>query len=81
MLKMYKAQVKDENGKQIILVREYHSKKAFAEDICNNGFKCCFISTPENFERDWEKYYERLQNMKIRYQVHKKMKEEYGFDY
>lgn len=56
------------NGKVEVLTMEYPTKKAFAADIRANGYKIQFISTPEKFDEDCEKYHEAVEKTK---RIHK----------
>ena len=54
----YVASVRDSETKEIMIIeREYETKKAFMRDLRANGYRIRFISTPEKFDEDCEKYH------------------------
>lgn len=54
----YIASVRDSETKKIMIIeREYETKKAFMSDLRCNGYRVRFISTPEKFDEDCEKYH------------------------
>lgn len=59
---MYKASVKLD-GHIMTITSEYNSKKDFAADLRKNGYKVSFVSTPENFDADLEKYCEKKERI------------------
>ena len=59
---MYKASVKLD-GHIKTITSEYNSKKDFAADLRKNGYKVSFVSTPENFDADLEKYCEKKERI------------------
>ena len=65
--------------------REYRTKAAFKADLLENGFSVRFITTAEKYDEDVTKYYERLElardNARIKRQVRRELKAEYGIDY
>lgn len=73
MIKKYVAAVTLE-GKIQIIEKEYPTKKAFAEDLRGNGYRIRFISTPEKFDEDCEKYHEAVEKTKM---IHKIQYETY----
>lgn len=73
--KKYVAFVRDSKTKQLMVIeREYPTKKAFAEDLRGNGYRIRFISTPEKFDEDCEKYHEAIEKTKA---IHKAQYETY----
>ena len=62
-MKKYVASVTYE-GKLEIIEREYNNKKDFYTDLRCNGYRIRFISTPENFDCDCEKYHEACETNK-----------------
>ena len=68
--KTYVALVKDKStGKFEILTYDYHSKKDFAIDIRANGYAVRFISTPEKFDEDCEKWNRNNEAVKRRKRI------------
>lgn len=59
----YIASVKD-NGKIMILEKEYPSMKEFKMDLRKNGYQVRFICLPENFDQACENYYWKLQRVR-----------------
>lgn len=58
-MKTYIASVRDKETRKIqIIEREYARKSDFYEDLRNNGYSVRFISTPEKFDEDCEKWHE-----------------------
>lgn len=58
-MKKYIASVRDSETKKLMIIEdEYKSKKAFEVDLRGNGYRIRFISTPEKFDEDCEKYNE-----------------------
>lgn len=58
----YIASVKDRETKKVELIeREYDSKKGFETDLRTNGYAVRFISTPEKFDEDCEKFAKQLE--------------------
>lgn len=56
-MKMYVASVRDKETKKLMIIeREYDRKADFESDLRGNGFAIRFISTPEKFDEDCEKY-------------------------
>lgn len=51
-----------------IITMDYPTKKAFAEDLRGNGYRIRFISTPEKFDEDCEKYHQACELTKA---IHK----------
>ena len=79
--KTYKAAVTNkETGKLEVITRDdYTSKKDFAHDLRVNGYAVRFISTPEKFDEDCEKYHwelERRKNVREAMKQHKASKEQ-----
>lgn len=79
-MKKYIASVRDSETKKLMNIeREYKSKKAFEVDLRANGYRIRFISTPEKFDEDCEKYYEIWEtNKRVKnaiYAEHKKSAE------
>lgn len=73
--KKYVAFVRDSETKELMVIeREYPTKKAFAEDLRGNGYRIRFISTPEKFDEDCEKYHEAVEKTKA---IHKAQYETY----
>lgn len=63
------------DGKLELIEREYKTKKEFREDLRNNGFRIRFISTPDNFDKDCEKYGEQCdRNKSIKFYKRQGMK-------
>ena len=83
-MKEYIARVRFE-GEVFEMKREYRTKTAFRADLLENGFSVCFITTTEKYDEDAAKYYERLErardNARIKRQVRRELKAEYGIDY
>lgn len=66
----YMACVRDKITKKIeIITMDYPTKKAFAEDIRANGYGIRFISTPEKFDEDCEKYHRSCEKTKAHHKV------------
>lgn len=59
-MKKYIAAVTFE-GKLEIIEREYDRKSDFYTDLRANGYRVRFISTPEKFDEDCEKYHSRCE--------------------
>lgn len=58
-MKKYIASVRDKETKKLMIIeREYNNKKDFERDLRGNGFSIRFISTPEKFDEDCEKWHE-----------------------
>ena len=57
----YTAYVMDKSDREIMTIThdDFSSKKEFAEELRRNGFAVKFISTPEKFNADLEKYCEK----------------------
>ena len=66
--KKYIASVTFEGKIQIIERDDYKTKKALAHDLRANGYRVRFISTPEKFDEDAEKYYWACEKTKV---IHK----------
>ena len=83
-MKEYIASVRFEN-EVFEMKREYRTKAAFRADLLENGFSVRFITTAEKYDEDVTKYYERLErtrdNARIKRQVRRELKAEYGIDY
>ena len=83
-MKEYIASVRFEN-EVFEMKREYRTKAAFRADLLENGFSVRFITTAEKYDEDVTKYYERLErirdNARIKRQVGRELKAEYGIDY
>ena len=83
-MKEYIASVRFEN-EVFEMKREYRTKAAFKADLLENGFSVRFITTAEKYDEDVTKYYERLErtrdNARIKRQVRRELKAEYGIDY
>ena len=83
-MKEYIASVRFEN-EVFEMKREYRTKAAFRVDLLENGFSVRFITTAEKYDEDVTKYYERLErtrdNARIKRQVRRELKAEYGIDY
>ena len=83
-MKEYIASVRFEN-EVFEMKREYRTKAAFKADLLENGFSVRFITTAEKYDEDVAKYYERLErtrdNARIKRQVRRELKAEYGIDY
>ena len=83
-MKEYIASVRFEN-EVFEMKREYRTKAAFRADLLENGFSVRFITTAEKYDEDVAKYYERLErtrdNARIKRQVRRELKAEYGIDY
>ena len=83
-MKEYIASVRFEN-EVFEMKREYRTKAAFRADLLENGFSVRFITTEEKYDEDVTKYYERLErardNARIKRQVGRELKAEYGIDY
>ena len=83
-MKEYIASVRFEN-EVFEMKREYRTKAAFRADLLENGFSVRFITTAEKYDEDVTKYYERLErtrdNARIKRQVKRELKAEYGIDY
>ena len=83
-MKEYIASVRFE-GEVFEMKREYRTKAAFRADLLENGFSVRFITTAEKYDEDVAKYYERLEhardNARIKRQVRRELKTEYGIDY
>ena len=83
-MKEYIASVRFEN-EVFEMKREYRTKAAFRADLLENGFSVRFITTAEKYDEDVTKYYERLEhtrdNARIKRQVRRELKTEYGIDY
>ena len=83
-MKEYIASVRFEN-EVFEMKREYRTKAAFRADLLENGFSVRFITTEEKYDEDVTKYYERLErardNARIKRQVRRELKAEYGIDY
>lgn len=62
-MKKYVAAVTFE-GKRKIITSEYNRKSDFYTDLRNNGYRVRFISTPEKFDEDCEKYNEACERNK-----------------
>lgn len=63
---LYVASVKEKESKRLSIIKsEYETKKEFREDLKNNGYSIRFIATEETFNKECEKYHEKLdrQNM------------------
>lgn len=57
-MKTYIASVRDKQTKKVMIIeREYNRKADFESDLRGNGYAVRFISTPEKFYEDCEKYY------------------------
>lgn len=52
------------DGELKIMRAGYNRKQDFYNDLRANGYRVRFISTPENFDADCEKYNERCENNK-----------------
>lgn len=69
---IYTASVKNKETKKIeVITSDYPNKKAFAFDLRRNGYSVRFISTEKNFDRDCEKYYEKLESKRVSRQTAK----------
>ena len=83
-MKEYIASVRFEN-EVFEMKREYRTKAAFRADLLENGFSVRFITTAEKYDEYVTKYYERLErtrdNARIKRQVRRELKTEYGIDY
>ena len=83
-MKEYIASVRFEN-EVFEMKREYRTKAAFRADLLENGFSVRFITTAEKYDENVAKYYERLErardNARIKRQVRRELKAEYGIDY
>ena len=83
-MKEYIASVRFD-GEVFEMKREYRTKAAFKADLLENGFSVRFITTIEKYDEDVTKYYERLErtrdNARIKRQVRRELKAEYGIDY
>lgn len=66
------------NGKIEVLTMEYPTKKAFAEDLRGNGYRIRFISTPEKFDEDCEKYHAAVEKTKRIHKVQYECYKNYG---
>lgn len=65
MNKTYIASVRNKITKKIeIITKEYHTKKEFAEDLRFNGYRIRFITTPEKFDDDCDKYHRSCERSK-----------------
>ena len=61
-MKSYTAFVKDKETKeQLVITKEYASKKDFKRDLIGNGYAVKFISESELFDQESEKYHNKLQ--------------------
>ena len=65
MMKSYSAWCMNENGENLIMTRDYESKKDFARDLHGNGYKVHYIALTEKFDEEGEKYHERLEKKRI----------------
>lgn len=65
-----------ENGKLVIIEREYDSKKFFKSDLLGNGYSVRFIATEETFDEECEKYYQRKEDKKFRAACRRKSNKE-----
>lgn len=79
----YIASVRDKETKKVITIEaEYNTKKEFAIDLRQNGYGIRFISTPEKFDDDAEKYYQACESTKLYhktvYDLRKKAAERFG---
>jgi hypothetical protein len=54
-IRTYKAFVINPEGIHTFLEMDYPTKAQFKSDLKANGYKTCFISTPENCDADAEK--------------------------
>jgi hypothetical protein len=77
-MKEYVASVTFE-GKIQTITREYDRKSDFYTDLRGNGYRVRFISTPEKFDEDCEKYHEACERnkyvKKLQYDSYKKSAE------
>ena len=55
----------NEDGENLIMTRDYESKKDFARDLHGNGYKVHYIALTEKFDEEGEKYHERLEKKRI----------------
>ena len=65
-----------ENGKLVILEKEYDNKKSFKMDLVGNGYSVRFIATPETFDEECEKYYARKEAKRFRAECRRRANKE-----
>ena len=66
----YIASVRDKETKELQLItKEYERKSDFYEDLRMNGYSVRFITTPEKFDEDCEKYAEKCKKSSIYHKV------------
>lgn len=74
-MKKYIAAVTFE-GKLKIIESEYNRKSDFYTDLRANGYRVRFISTPEKFDDDCEKYHNACElNKYVKKEIYKQHKE------